>query len=392
MNILHLHEQTEIRGGAEVYISQLQELLPKYGHSSFWLGIEQISKGYYISQFNEGIIFQGTSLYDCLTFLDNFIIGNRIDLINIHNIYDTKIIEFCLDKLPVVKFCHSPVMVCPGKQKFWRYSEKPCTVPYGLHCLKHIYTEGCSDRHPKRIYKAWNYVDFELNKASKRYCKIVVMSDFIKRGLIELDVNEGLILCNPYFTHTIKESFEPIDNSKRLLFVGRLTSSKGPHLLLKMFSRLLLTSPDFSLDFVGDGPMKLELVQEVQRLGLEDRVVFKGWQARNEIEEMLKKCYLLIFPSVYPEAFGITGIEAMMHGKPVIGFDVGGVSTWLQDGVTGFLIEQGDIESMREKVEILKDQDLYSLMSRNSYHQALEKFIPEIHMGKLLELYSQCIA
>ncbi len=389
---MHLHEQTDIKGGAEIYISQLQELLPGYGHSSFWIGIGQSSNSHVISQYGKGTIQETSSLNNVIAFLDEFINKNKIDLVNVHNIYDIPIIEYCLGKLPVIKFCHSPVMVCPGKQKFWRYSEKPCTIPYGLHCLMHIYTEGCSDRHPKRIYKAWNYVDFEIRHASKKYCRIVVMSDYIKNGLLEFNLDENKILLNPYFTYRVEPSdIKENRKSKRLLFVGRLSSSKGPHLLLKMFSILMQSSPEFYLDFVGDGPMRQELEEEVQKLGLQNRVVFNGWQNREDVERMINQCYLLIFPSVYPEAFGITGIEAMMHGKPVVGFNVGGVSTWLKDGITGFLIERGDIESMARKVEMLKDKKLYSSMSRNAYQQAVEKFLPEIHMNKLVSLYNQCI-
>ena len=54
---------------------------------------------------------------------------------------------------------------------------------------------------------------------------------------------------------------------------------------------------------------------------------------------ILHKSYVVLFPSIYPEAFGISGIEAMMRAKPVVAFNVGGVSTWLEHNKTGILVQ-----------------------------------------------------
>ena len=97
---------------------------------------------------------------------------------------------------------------------------------------------------------------------------------------------------------------------------------------------------------------------------------------------------MIIFPSIYPEAFGIVGIEAMMQGKPVVGFNVGGVSTWLKNEITGFLTKPGDTEMLREKAELLlNDAEIYNRMSRNARSEALKKFVPAVHIGKLIEIY-----
>jgi glycosyltransferase involved in cell wall biosynthesis len=393
MKLLHLHDKTDIYGGAEVYINQLQMLLPLYGCETFWVGIASLGENYLITEVDTGLIKEVKKTEDVFHFLKLYCEERNIQLINIHNIFNPAIVRFCLQLRPVFKFVHSPVMVCPGKDKFWRHSEKPCNISYGVHCFWHIYTQGCANRHPKRVWNAWNYVRFEINEAANRYKKIIVMSDFIRQGMMECGIREEQIECNPYFTNKIDFVSDNSDQLiKKILFVGRLISSKGPHIMLKALSGLLSERNDVRLEIIGDCMIRASLVQMVEDMGLNKRVSFKGWLKKEDIDKAIEESYIVIFPSIYPEAFGIAGIEAMMHGKPVVGFNVGGVSTWLKNEVTGFLIEAGDINMMREKTELLlNDREGYDRMSRNARIEALKKFVPSVHINKLMEIYKDNI-
>ena len=123
-----------------------------------------------------------------------------------------------------------------------------------------------------------------------------------------------------------------------------------------------------------------------------DRITFHGWKAAEEIQLLLKKSYIMIFPSIYPEAFGISGIEAMMQGKPVVGFDVGGVSTWLKHTETGFLVPVKNVKKMTEKIQFLLDnKTIYAEMCKKARKVALEEFSPQVHIEKLIEIYSKAI-
>lgn len=118
-----------------------------------------------------------------------------------------------------------------------------------------------------------------------------------------------------------------------------------------------------------------------------------GWLNRVEIDAYLSRCYLLVFPSTYPESFGIVGIEAMMFSKPVVAFDVGGISTWLKDKQTGFLVRPGDVESMTVKIrELINDRVLYNAMSQKAREFALKEFLPERHIKLLLKTFNQAIS
>lgn len=394
MNVLQIHEKIEIHGGAEVYIRQLTTLLPTYGISTLWIALIKDNDNFKVVSDSNEILFSSFSQLDLRNFFVQFIADNNIDLANIHNLFEKEIVNLLIEILPVIKSVHSPVMVCPGRDKFWRFSERPCTIKYGLHCFYHIYTEGCSNRHPKRVKTAWDYVQFEVNEAASLYKKIIVMSDYMRDGLLECNVSESKILVNPYFTPLVNEEVvNSNQETKRLLFIGRLVSSKGPHIMISALSEILKNNTDIFLDIIGDGLMMEELTTQVKSLGLQSQIIFHGWKNHDEIDTMIRKSYVVLFPSVYPEAFGIVGIEAMMRSKPVVAFNVGGVSTWLKDGETGFLVENKDVESFAKRVQlILNDYETYNRMAIQARINVLKDFIPEVHIKKLIEEYKMALA
>lgn len=389
MTVLHIHNEIVNKGGTEVYLADLQALLPIYGCDSRWIGIQETSIGWQWTE--HGSYWMAASRIGLKQGLQNWITEKQIDIICLHNLFDSDLVRFLLSVRPVVKFSHSPVLVCPGRNKYWRYSNSPCTRPYGLHCFWHVYAEGCSNRHPKRILKAWNYVRNELNNAKTKYKAVVVMSEYNFNLLRECETPEDKIIINPYFTRDVSSSVvEEIGNSVRLnlLFIGRLVEGKGVIEMLKALGPILRENSNVHLNIIGDGLQTEEVRQLIGLLKIENSVSLLGWLPRIEIDKFLIECYAVIFPSTYPESFGIVGIEAMMASKPVVGFDVGGVSTWLKDNETGFLLKPGDIQGMTNALrKLLQDRELYETLSRNARKSALENFLPDQHMRKLILLF-----
>jgi len=112
--------------------------------------------------------------------------------------------------------------------------------------------------------------------------------------------------------------------NQRVVFVGRLSRTKGVHYLLKAMRIAHQELPKAVLVLLGEGHDSESFVQLTDELGLNDVVTFLGWADRETVQAELARSTVVAFPSIYPEAFGISGIEAMAHGKPVVGFDVGG--------------------------------------------------------------------
>jgi glycosyltransferase involved in cell wall biosynthesis len=392
MRVLHVHNEITSKGGTEVYLSDLQELLPTYGHDSFWLAIQGNNDWRWILHGYEWIeVPDKKTLKEQLT---EWIDKNEIQIVCIHNLFDSELVDFFISLLPVIKFSHSPVIVCPGRDKFWRGSNKPCTEPYGLHCFWHAYTEKCTNRHPKRLLSAWNFVRDEIVRAKTQYRKTIVMSEYNNDLLRECGVPESQVFVNPYFTKykvEIPES-DIIEERIYMLFIGRIVAGKGLIEMLNAVEGILKHSENIHLDIIGDGIMMEEVKSVVASKMLENYVTFWGWLPHQEIDRLMERSYLVIFPSTYPESFGIVGIEAMMAAKPVVGFDAGGVSTWLKDKENGFLIPSANIELMRNAINNLIDnKNLWRSMSRKGREIALTSFLPHVHLEKLISLFKETI-
>lgn len=76
---------------------------------------------------------------------------------------------------------------------------------------------------------------------------------------------------------------------------------------------------------------------------------------------------IAVFPSLWQEPFGLTGIEAMSCGIPVVGFDVGGVSEWLKNGYNGILVPERDTTAMAGAIDqLLNDKELRKSLGKNA--------------------------
>jgi L-malate glycosyltransferase len=126
------------------------------------------------------------------------------------------------------------------------------------------------------------------------------------------------------------------------------------------------------LVFVGDGPDRTEAVEEAQRLGIRDRVIFLGKQ--DNVAELLACADLFLLPS-QSESFGLAALEAMACGVPVVATRAGGIPEVVEHGVTGYLAEIGAVEEMAEAgVALLSDAGRWDQVSAAARAVATERF------------------
>jgi L-malate glycosyltransferase len=145
-------------------------------------------------------------------------------------------------------------------------------------------------------------------------------------------------------------------------------------------SRLLL---------VGDGPDRSYTEKLCRELGICNDVIFLGKQA--ELVEIYSSADIFLMPS-QSESFGLSALEAMACGLPVISSSVGGLPELQVHGATGFIAEMGDIDRMaRYTIDLLRDENKYAIFSEAARARAVnmfdsEKIIPqyEQHYEKVL--------
>jgi len=127
----------------------------------------------------------------------------------------------------------------------------------------------------------------------------------------------------------------------RLLFVGRMDRLKGGGYLLDALPRVAAAvGRPMTLTFAGDGPARSSweaAAARVTRRRPALRIEFAGWLDRGGIAACLARADVLVVPSLWPEPFGLVGLEAARRGLPVAAFAVGGIRDWLRPGVNGCL-------------------------------------------------------
>jgi glycosyltransferase involved in cell wall biosynthesis len=205
----------------------------------------------------------------------------------------------------------------------------------------------------------------------------------------ELMEQEGL--KNYYISNgTTLLKYSPLqisDLTNTLVYVGRLEKYKGVDELLKAIPVILEKFPNTHLFIAGDGSDKSRLELIVSKFNLEKHVTFLGHIARPAIEDLYKRASVVVVPSVYPEAFGKVGIEAMSVGRPVVASNVGGISDWLIDGKTGFLVPPKDpVAISKAVIKIFSNPELFFQMMKQARKKA-EEFDLNKHVDRMEKIY-----
>jgi len=200
--------------------------------------------------------------------------------------------------------------------------------------------------------------------------KIVLLPYFVEYG----DGDEDLPSCR---------------EDKTVLFSGRITRHKG---LEHAVRALRLLGDGCRLVVNGDGSDLARVRMLVRRWGLESRVSFRGWVDDHTQGRSYDACSVVVLPSLWPEPFGIVGIEAMAHARPVVAYNVGGIPDWLEEGITGYLVEPFRVDRLAQKIEILlKDKELARALGENGKRIARSKFGAEHHYKVIKGIYEEVL-
>jgi glycosyltransferase involved in cell wall biosynthesis len=159
--------------------------------------------------------------------------------------------------------------------------------------------------------------------------------------------------------------------------------------LIKAFSLLAHKSNKVKLVLVGDGPEKSNYENLVIQLGIQNRVVFAGYQ--KEIDKYYSVFDVFCLVSAF-EAFGLVLAEAMLHKLPVVATKVGGMQYIVDENETGFLVNKFDVESIFEKLKILSNNnELRKEFGENGYKKALKNYTEERYVKNVEDLYVELI-
>ena len=154
--------------------------------------------------------------------------------------------------------------------------------------------------------------------------------------------------------------------------------------VVQIYARVAEEVPSV-LVMVGDGPERIHAEHEARQLGVQDRVFFLG--KLEAVAPLLASADLFLLPS-QSESFGLSALEALATGVPVIGSRTGGLPEVVRDGETGALCTVGDVEGMaRAAVRLLTDEERWRATSTLAAADARARFSLEQVVGQYEDFY-----
>jgi glycosyltransferase involved in cell wall biosynthesis len=308
-------------------------------------------------------------------------------------------------RFPVVRFVQDHTLFCPGLNKMF-VDGGVCTRGLGRVCLERYYFHGGCTAFRREGHRSpldavgglWKWMkDIGI---AKRSSALVVASRYMRDELLKVGCAPSKVELMPYFTRSASPAVPPQEpdeatrafvesSDEPLIFApARLAlPDKGVDVLISALARL--TSP-FRAVIAGSGPAEAWLRSKAAEEGLSSRVHLAGWQGAGAIEWLYERADIVAFPSVWDEPFGLVGIEAMAHGKPVVAFSVGGVPDWLQDGVTGLAVPRRDQQALAEALDrLLQDNAFAQRLGDAGRARVADEFSPERHVRLIESLFER---
>jgi len=178
-------------------------------------------------------------------------------------------------------------------------------------------------------------------------------------------------------------------NSKVLMHISNFRPVKRIRDVVRVFAAVNQAVPSV-LVMVGDGPDRGDAEKEARELGVDKRVHFLG--KIDSVAPLLAAADLFVLPS-NSESFGLSALEALASGAPVIGTKAGGLPEVVRDGETGVLCPVGDVEGMAHAaIAILQDADRWQTMSRRAAADARERFAMDDIVEQYEDMYKHALA
>jgi len=379
MKVLIIHNiyQTNNIGGEDiVYKNELKSLQKKLGKEnvfSFEVSNDNLSKLKLI--FN---IWFNKQYYQEIK---NLIKENDIDLVHIHNFYPLltpSIFKASKDAgAKVVHTLHNYRLWCISGI-FYRSNYGICELcAKSKFSLQGILNKCFRKSFIQSILAQLSFWYYRVSRVFDNIDYFFVLTQFQKEKVISLGIDKNKIILKP---NSLEMTFDLEKDKKDYIYVGRLEESKGIYELLKVWEQL---DEKFILTIIGGGDIEEELKT---RYG-QKNIIFKGKCSREETLANISKSKYLIQPSLLYETFGLTIIEAMSYGVPVLGFDIGTRGDFIEDGVNGFISSMDNLKNIIEKSFEFKD---YENLSKNAVLKAKE-FENDYMIEKQIKIYNKIL-
>ena len=363
MRILYVHERYGALGGAEANVVITATELARRGHAIGILHGPSTGRGLadWDAAFASRFPLDPSESPDTAATTDLALRSFRPDVVYVHKTADLALLESLLrSRLPLVRMVHDHDIYCLRSYKYDVFTRKICTRPASLACIFPCLACLVRNRDGRsHLPVRWaSYRDKRREiAANRRFQRLVAVTPFMRDELLRngFDADRIRVLAPVPRPGEpgLRSSFGP---RNLVLFAGQIVRGKGVDVLLES---LALVSSPFECVILGDGNHRPACERLARRLGLDDRVTFKGYVPQHELKAYFRECSVVAISSVWPEPIATVGLEVMRYALPIVAFDAGGIRDWLLDGHNGFLVPWMDRATFASRIDrLLQDKSL----------------------------------
>ena len=387
MKILFVNQYCGHHGGVEQNIADLASGLTDRGHQCLLAYQHEAKHGVdaYKNIFDTSVeCLDDQGMTDSPDRIEE-LLNEKPDVIFVHKLDTVKPLTDHLDKLEnrprIVRMIHDHDLCCPRHHKYFAFSNKICHKAAGLRCWFDLAFFGRNRQGVRRFrFGILKKLREELTR-NKSFDQLLVAGEFMRNELMLNGIEASQIRIIPPVVRTPSINPTPVSKSPNILFVGQMIRGKGVHLLIESLRKIKVP---FSAKLVGDGVWKNHIQDLVNKYSLQDKVTIEGWKSPEKLAEYYRDSRVVVVPSIWPEPFGMVGLEAMHHGRPVVAFDSGGICEWLDDHHTGRLVETGDINLFARALEpFLTNIDYAERLGEEGRRQVKTRFSFERYLDQI---------
>lgn len=383
MRILVVHNSYQLKGGEDAVVENEVELLQSNGHEVYLLKIcnDQIQGLKRKLNTAIGSIFSFSGYMRMSRSIDSM----QPDIVHVHNYFpllSPSVFFACKRKrVPVVHTLHNYRAICPT-----------AFLMHRGEVVEHSIKGGPWWALRERVYKKSllgtfflvSMIAFNRKIGTWKNCVdvFIALTDFSKKKFVEAGWPEDLILVKPNFVKKVEVT--EVKRAPYALFVGRLSEEKGIPFLIEAFK----SSGDLELRVVGQGPLE-SLVEKSSG----ENIRYLGRLSGSSVAEQMAEASCLVMASTWYEGFPMVIVEAMSSGLPIVVPKLGSMSVIVPHKKAGLHYVPGNQESLISSVaKILKDKEIFDLLSTGAYKEYQEKYTPEHNLKMLEDIYTSAIS
>lgn len=315
------------------------------------------------------------------------------DVIYVHKMADLGVIEALVQSgVPLVRMVHDHDIYCMRSYKYDVFTRCICTRGVGPHCVYSCLASVARNRDGGFPLKWVSYADKKREVAlNRRFNRMVVVTNYMRDELLNNGFDANRIEVHAPVPRmgdpNLRSSFS---DRNLIMYAGQIIRGKGVDVLLES---LALLDTKFECVILGDGNHREHCEKLSRKLGLCDRVTFKGFVPQEELKDYYRECSVVALSSLWPEPIATIGLEVMRYALPVVAFDAGGIKDWLMDGHNGYLVPWMDRQKYAERLkELLLNKPLARQLGQNGLHFVSERYDFNGYIHDLENMFSQVIA